>query len=89
MKITAEGFARTVVGQHTITDKDLTDAAVVPSMDGATIVISRSNNLGLSGHFRIRISLSVDEINQIARTATVTRLERKIEKLEAALAKLS
>lgn len=88
MKITAKGFSRSVVGTHTITDQKLSDQSFSPTDDGVEIYVSISNILALSGHFRVRVYLSTEELRQAMHSATIQRLEKRIEYLEAKLANI-
>lgn len=86
MKITAVGYSRRVYAFHTITDKTVSDTMFSPTEDGVEICVSRSNNLGLSGHFRLSIYLSTSEIQQALHCATIRRLEKRIADLEKMVA---
>ncbi|MNL48416.1 hypothetical protein D3C87_1712750 [compost metagenome] len=86
MKITAVGYSRRVYASHTLTDKTVSDTMFSPTEDGVEISVSRSNNLGLSGHFRLSICLSTSELQQALHCATIRRLEKRIADLEKMVA---
>jgi hypothetical protein len=85
MRVTANGYSRNVVGSHTLTDKVLDDAAIIPTAEGVELYVRRSNSLALSGHFHLHIHLSIAELRQALHTATIKRLEKRIDELEAKL----
>lgn len=85
MKVTANGYGRNVVGSHTLTEADLSQSAFFPTDDGVEIYVSRSKKLALGGHFRLHIFLSTRELREAMHSATVRRLEKRIEELETKL----
>ena len=87
MKLTAVGYSRRVYASHTLTDKPVNDKMFLPTDDGVEIRVSRSNNLGLSGHFTLTLHLSVAELQAALHCATIQRLEKKIADLEGKISK--
>ncbi len=87
MKITAVGYMRSVVGDHTLTNNELSVRQFKASDDGVEITVSRSNSLALSGHFSLKVHLSTTELNHALHSATIGKLERRIAELEALVRK--
>lgn len=85
MKIVANGYGRNVVGYHTLTDDTLDQSAFHVTEDGVEIYVPRSRKLGLSGHFRLHVYLTTEEIRQALHSATITKLEKRIAELEKQL----
>ncbi len=77
-----------MVGFHTLTDAQVSETAFRSTDDGVEIYVSRSKKLGLSGHFHLHVFLSTAELRQALHSATVQRLEKRIEELESRLADL-
>lgn len=86
MKITASGYSRNVVGDHTLTTYSLKEKDFYFTEEGVGLFVPKTNGLALSGHFSLRIHLTIAELQQALQCATIKKLEDKIAKLEKKLA---
>ncbi len=79
MKITAKGWSRSVVGNHTIIETGSRDVQL--NTDGTVTITGKSKHLELSGHFRLNIEFTAEDIHALATLSARAPLEKKINEL--------
>lgn len=82
MKILAKGYARNVVGWHTVADTAISEKSLFAADRGVRVRIGKTKQIALSGHFILDILLPRDEIDRLAYASVNFPLSQRIERLE-------
>lgn len=88
MKIFAKGRSRAVVDPHTVVNSRMKDAWVTSLPKAAIEVKVSSTYLQLSGNFWLTITMTADELEELATTTTPHQLRARIERLQKKLAEM-